>query len=294
MEFFKSIRRFRRKIRPVGEKLEKGRRNDTRLQRKNLVIKGAIFLTLLTITFFAYPRSEVYQYNVEVGDYWHHESVEAPFDFAIFKDEGVIESEKRAIRYNSPPYFQDVPNAKAKMEAKRDTVANQLERIFSTYKLYRENLDRDSLEWAEQDSLSVLEMKRAALLRLTQQQWNYLIASFHEREFADSIRQAQLEGEPRLDQVLLQEAWNIGNQLLNIGILDIQLDSIYTDEIEIRRDEESIVLRKNKENLFGLDEAFMFAQDRYTSMFADDPQRSRLGAAFFSGHISAFAQFYAC
>lgn len=281
MEFFKSIRRFRRKIRPVGEKLEKGRRNDTKLQKKNLVIKGAIFLTLLAVTFFAYPRSEIYQYNIAVGDYWHHESIEAPFDFAIFKDEGVIESEKRAIRYNTQPYFQEVPDAKAKMAAKRDTVANQLERIFSTYKLYQENLDRDSLQWAEQDSLSIVEMKRAALLRLTQQQWNYLIASYHERAFADSVRRAQLEGEPRLDQVLLQEAWSIGNQLLNIGILDIQLDSIYTDEIAIRRDEESIVVRKNKANLFGLDEAFVFAQDRYTSMFADDPQRAKLGAAFF-------------
>ncbi len=281
MKFFKSIRRFRRKIRPVGEKLEKGRRNDTKLQRNNLVIKGAIFCTLVVVTFLAFPKSEVYQYNVAVGDYWHHESVEAPFDFAIFKDEGVNESEKRAIRYNTQPYFQKVPDAKAKMAARRDTVTIQLERIFGVYKRFQENLQRDSLDWALQDSLSIADLKRTALLRLTKQQWNFLFESYHEREFADSLRRVQLAGEPRLDQTLLQESWSIGNQLLNIGILDIQLDSIYTDEIAIRRDEESIVVRKNKENLFGLDEAFVFAQDRFTSMFAEDPQKARLGTSFF-------------
>ncbi|MEM8489056.1 MAG: HDIG domain-containing metalloprotein, partial [Bacteroidota bacterium] len=172
-------------------------------------------------------------------------------------------------------------DAKPKMMAKRDTVSNQLDRVFEVYKRYQENLAVDSLAWATQDSLNIVDLKRTALLRLTQQQWNFLIASYHEREFADSLRRVQLADEPRLDEVLLQEAWSIGTQLLNVGILDIQLDSIYTDEISIRRDDESIVVRKNKANLFGLDEAFVFAQDRYTSMFADDPQRAKLGAAFF-------------
>ncbi len=281
MDFFKSIRRFRRKIRPVGEKLEKGRQNDTRQVRKNLIIKAAIFLTLVVVTYMAFPRSELYQYKVEVGDYWRHESLTAPFDFAIYKDERVIESDKREIRYTTQPYFQEVLDAKDKMMAKRDTVSNQLSRIFSVYKRYRENIERDSLAWADQDSLHVSELKRSALLRLTQHQWNDLITSYHEREFADSLRRIQLADQPRLDEVLLQEAWSIGNQLHSIGILDIQLDSIYTDEISIRRDEESIVVRKSKSNLFGLDEAFVFAQDRYTAMFAEDPHIAKLGAAFF-------------
>ena len=91
MDFFQSIRRFRRKIRPVGERLEKGRSNTDRLKKKNLAVKAAIFFVLIAITFFAYPRSELYQYEVEVGDYWRHESLMSPFDFAIYKDEGIID-----------------------------------------------------------------------------------------------------------------------------------------------------------------------------------------------------------
>ncbi|MEM8488689.1 MAG: hypothetical protein AAF564_24290 [Bacteroidota bacterium] len=108
MDFSKSIRRFRRKIRPVGEKLEKGRQNTSRLQTKNIVIKAAIFLTLVVVTYAAFPRSELYQYSVTVGDYWRHETLAAPFDFAIYKDEGVIESDKRVIRYNTQPSFREV------------------------------------------------------------------------------------------------------------------------------------------------------------------------------------------
>ena len=280
MDIFKYLKRFRRKIRPVGEKLEKGRDNNDSLFKKNLVIKCVIFLALLLVAYIAFPKSELYQFNVEVGELWRYETLKAPYDFAIYKDPGVIESEKRNIRYTTPPYFREVPQAKVRMMAKRDTVRSQLDRIFSAYQQFRENKSRDSLEWALQDSLRVIDLKRTAWLRLTEDQWNYLTDSFISH-LPDSNGQVLTEFEEPLDEMLMAQAWNSANQLMRVGILDIPLDSVLTDEIFIRKEEESIDIRRNKDNVVGLNEAFVFAEEKFTTSLPGQSQYARLGMSFF-------------
>ena len=277
MEINRFIRRFRRKIRPVGEKLEKGRKTEEQLLTKNIFIKSVIFLALLSISYIAFPQSELYQFSVEAGESWRYETLKAPFDFPIYKDIGVIESEKRNIRYTTPPYFSEIPQAKNKMMAKRDTVQNQLNRIFTAYSQFRKNKERDSLTWAVQDSLRVIELKRTAWLRLTQEQWEYLTESYiaHSMDTLDALEEGQL------DQILLNQAWTISDQLMRVGILDIPLDSVLTDEIIIRKIDESIDIRRNKDNVVGLNEAFVFAEEKFSTNFPANSQYARLGNSFF-------------
>ena len=279
MDFVKGIRRFRKKIRPVGEQLEKGRSNNNRVFWKNLAVKIAIFAVLVAVSFAAFPSSETYTFSVEVGDIWRHETLEAPYDFAIYKDGDVIEAERRNVRYSTPPFFSEVPDAKQRMAAKRDTVSQQLDQIFEAYRSRRMNLLRDSLTWAEQDASHIADLKKVSWLILTPYQWNELLASYEDYIVADS---AGLTPRPvLLHETLLDQAWGIGNQLINVGILDVALDSVFTEEIYIRRDEESIVLRRNKSNVFGLNEAFVFAQEQFSSYYTDSPQLASLGSAFF-------------
>lgn len=280
MDINRFIRRFRRKIRPVGEKLEKGRNSENQLATKNLFIKSVIFFALLLISYIAFPKSELYQFSVEAGESWRYETLRAPFDFPIYKDEGVIESEKRNIRYTTPPYFSEIPQAKTKMLAKRDTVKNQLDRIFVAYSQFQKNKERDSLTWAIQDSLRVTDLKRTAWLRLTQEQWEYLTESYMSH-LTDSNGVSLTSAEERLDQALLNNAWNIANQLIRVGILDIPLDSVLTEEIVIRKVDESIDIRRNKDNVVGLNEAFVFAEEKFATSFPANSQYARLGNSFF-------------
>jgi len=280
MDINRFIRRFRRKIRPVGEKLEKGRNSENQLATKNLFIKSVIFFSLLLISYIAFPKSELYQFSVEAGESWRYETLKAPFDFPIYKDEGVIESEKRNIRYTTPPYFSEIPQAKSKMLAKRDTVKNQLDRIFVAYSQFVKNKERDSLTWAIQDSLRVTELKRTAWLRLTQEQWEYLTDSYM-AHLPDSNGVSLSSSEERLDQALLNNAWNIANPLIGVGILDIPLDSVLTEEIVIRKVDESIDIRRSKDNVVGLNEAFVFAEEKFATSFPANSQYARLGNSFF-------------
>ena len=280
MDINKFLRRFRRKIRPVGENLEKGRKSDDQLITKNIFLKSIIFLTLLLVSYVAFPKSELYQFSVEPGEAWRNEMLRAPFDFPIYKDQGVIESEKRNIRFTTAPYFSEIPLAKAKMMAKRDTVKNQLDRIFTTYAQFLENKSRDSLRWAVQDSLLVLDLKRTARLRLTTEQWEYLITAFM-AQVADSNGVVLSAGEKRLDQELLEQSWSIANSLMRVGIIDIPLDSVFTEEIIIRKTDESIDLRRNKDDIVGVNEAFVFAEEKFATSFPARSHYARLGNAFF-------------
>lgn len=280
MEIYKFFRRFRRKIRPVGENLEKGRKDEDQFISKNIFIKSIIFLSLLLVSYIAFPKSELYQFSVESGESWRYETLKAPFDFPIYKDEGVVESEKRNIRYSTPPFFSEIPHAKTKMLAKRDTVKSQLDRIFTAYSRFSQNKARDSLEWATQDSLRMIDLKRVAWLRLTQEQWGYLIESYM-AHVPDSNGVVQASDEERLDEMLLNQSWSVANQLMRVGILDIPLDSVFTDEIVIRKVDESIDIRRSKENIVGLNEAFVFAEEKFASSFPTQSDYARLGNSFF-------------
>ena len=280
MEINRFVKRFRRKIRPVGEKLEKGRKSEKQLLTKNILIKSVIFISLLLVSYIAFPKSELYQFSVEPGESWRYESLKAPFDFPIYKDTGVIESEKRNIRYTTPPYFSEILQANTKMIAKRDTVKSQLDRIFDAYSQFSKNKARDSLLWAVQDSLRVTELKRTAWLRLTQEQWEYLTESYM-AHLPDSNGAITATTSERLDKILLSQAWTIANQLMRVGILDIPLDSVLTEEIVIRKVDESIDIRRNKDNVFGLNEAFVFAEEKFATNFPANSQYARLGNSFF-------------
>ncbi|MEZ4698702.1 MAG: HDIG domain-containing protein [Rhodothermales bacterium] len=278
MSWIKHVFRLRPKIRPVGERLERGFSEDPRVQQRNLIVKGSIFITLVVLTYLAFPHADFYHYTVAEGDFWRHETLEAPFDFAIYKDPEIIESERKNVRFTTPPYFEETEDAAARMAAKRDTVVSQLERIFGTYAAYRFNQRAGLMEAALADSLRYLELRRNARVKLTPQQWQLLTRSYVERDPALSETRAR---GPRLDELLMRKVWSVGTQLISIGILDVPMDSIYTDEIYIRNEAESVVRTKRKDNLFGLNEAFQLARDELIKAYPNNPEYVSLGEGLF-------------
>ncbi|MEX1054486.1 MAG: metal-dependent phosphohydrolase, partial [Rhodothermales bacterium] len=82
---FEKIGLARKKPRPVGQTLEKGRESSRRTTHANWTFKVGILLALVLITLAAFPRSDVYQYTVQVGNEWRQETLIAPFDYPIYK-----------------------------------------------------------------------------------------------------------------------------------------------------------------------------------------------------------------
>src|SRR5690606_25387805 len=270
----------RKKPRPVGQMLEKGRESPSRLKRTRRAFKASIFLILVAVTVAAFPRGEVYQYTVQVGDEWRWEDLRAPFSFSIYKTEEELAEQRAEIRRRVPPYFNPVPNPQERIAANRDTLAAQLERIFEAYRSYRLNLRGGRTDEAARDSMLYMELRRAARLKATADQWQLLIDSYAERipELPRASREPP-EG-PRLDQQLLTQAWELSSQLLVAGVLDVPIDSVLTEEINVRDTLGATDRRVDKQNVYGLDEAEMYVDRQFTSMY-ENPRIASLGTAFF-------------
>lgn len=281
MGLFEKIGLARKKPRPVGQKLEKGRDTTRRVWRANWTYKAGIILVLVVLTLAAFPRGDLYQYTVEVGEEWRQEDLAAPFDFPIYKSDEELQTERADVRRRTPPYFVEILDAQQRMAANRDTVALQLARVFEAYKNYQLNRLRGRSAEAHADSITYIERRRDARLKVTPEQWRMLVQSYAERvpELPQSSREPP-QG-TRLDEQLLEDAWELGTQLLNIGVMDVSHDSVHAEQVYIRNQVEHSERAKNKDSLYGLNEAYTYAQRQFQQLYDDHTEYASLGTAFF-------------
>lgn len=270
-----------KRARPVGQNLERGRGNDRKSARKNLFVKIGIFTVLVGLTLAAFPPTEQYTYFVKEGDVWRNESLLAPFDFAIYKDQATLEAERDQIRYKVPRFFREVPGVMDQVEANRDTLELQLNRILEAYESYRVNQLRGFTSEAVRDSLRYAELRRTARLKLTPEQWRWLLNSHVQRVPDLAPAQPILPDGPPLSELLLAEAYETSARLAQAGVMDISRDSVATDEIVVTNENEGTDRRVDKDEVLGLDEAYLVAQRRFAALHPDNPELANLTYAFF-------------
>jgi putative nucleotidyltransferase with HDIG domain len=279
MRFKAYMAGLRQRFRPrtAGQHFEWGREAEARSERRRgWMIKAAIWLSLIGLTMIAFPRKEVYQFTVQVGEVWQHNDLEAPFDFALYKDAAQLASERRQVMLQTPPYFREIPDAFARMQVNRDSVRNQLEQIFTAYVRYRRNIAQGRWEVAQADSLRYLELRRNARVKLTPEQWRLLSE--------DYLAYASSNTTPRrlpLYAQLLQEAWSFGAQVLQLGLMDVPRDSVLTEEIIVRNEAERSERIVLVSRVFGLDEAYAAAREHFSRQFEGRAELVNVAIALF-------------
>ena len=216
-------------MRPVGSSLERGRDDSRQSRNRNIALKAGIFLALTAITVAAFQHGSVYESMLEVGDVWQRETLIAPFDFALYKTPDSLDAERNRVRFTNQPIFHEIPDAQSRMSANRDTVAAQLAAIFEANKDYLLNQKHNRLEEAHDDSVRAADLRRNTRLKLTQEQWQWLIADYVGRipDLPGSTRDPP-SGSP-LYEALLNEAWAFSTGLITQGVLDVPHDSVFTD-----------------------------------------------------------------
>lgn len=271
-----------KKARPVGQNLEKGRDLNRRLleRRRNLLVKGGIFVALVLITLAAFPRAGIYRYTVQVGDIWRQETLRAPFSFAIYKDGATLDEERRRVRHTTPPYFLEVPNVQERIAANRDTVLAQLDLILGAYAASRTHKQQREPVQAAEDSLRYLELRRNARLKIPAEGWQLLARSYTAGLPGMEMPPPGPAAGPSLHVQLMTQAWEMAAELVTRGVLDVPLDSVLTDQIVVRNERERWERIMDKTSLFGLNEVYSFVEERFDELY-DDRRMASLGAAFF-------------
>lgn len=279
MSFLDKIRLGKKRTRPVGSRLETGLKDSTGSKGKNLAAKFGMMGTLVVLTMLAFPGDE-FKVDAKQGDIWNTPTLLAPYTFSILKDPQQLQVERNEVRSQTPPLFQDVDWA-TQTAANRDTVANQMDRILGAYQDYALNSRRGLLEQAVADSLRYVSLRHNSRLKLSPSQWEMIIQDYSSRipGMVSSTRN-DLRGE-RLDRAILNAAYAEAINIPRSGAVDIPRDSIYSDNIVIRSEEDKAELQRPTDEVYGLNEAYEKARDRFEQTYADNPDYVNLASSFF-------------
>jgi putative nucleotidyltransferase with HDIG domain len=268
--------------RPVGHDLETGGRDDDEDSRlRHWLIRAGLFLGLVVLTVAAFPRGEVYEYAVQVGDTWQQATLEASFDFPIYIDQDRVEARRDTVRKNTAPFFREIPRPREKLAANRDTLAEQLRRTLDAYANFQYHASQGENDAARTDSLRYVQHGRNALASLSSAQWNRLA----EQYAIEGPERTTSEGTDasRLDQRLLDRAFELGAQLLNVGVMDQPQDSVTTDVIVVRNEQERSQRTVEKSTVYGLNEAYDYVEEQLRRAYPENPEYADITFELFRG-----------
>ena len=272
--------------RPVGHDLETGGRDeDEDSHLRHWLIRAGLFLGLVIVTVAAFPRGEVYEYAVQVGDTWQQATLEAPFDFPIYIDQDRVDARRDTVRKNTSPFFREVPQPREKLAANRDTLAQQLDRVLDAYASFRYHASQGEAEGARTDSLRYVQRRRNALASLSPTQWDRL-GEEYVRAVQGLTESSRAPGEadtPSIDHKLLDRAFELGAQLLSVGVMDQPQDSVTTDVVVVRNEQERSQRSVEKSNVYGLNEAYDYVGEQLRRAYPENPEYSDITFEFFRG-----------
>lgn len=294
MGLFDTLGWSRRTAQPVGHELETSGRSDEEESRWQFwLIRGGLLLALVALTVAAFPRGEVYEYTVQVGDTWRQSTLEAPFDFPVYVDQEQVEAKRDTVQRNTPPYFRELSNAGQTLAGNRDTLARQLDRILDAYASFRYHQSQGERSAAREDSSRYIRSRRNAVVALSSSQWETLAEHYVQQVqgLSEGARTEPEQTNQRLDRVLLREAFQLGSQLLNVGVMDQSRDSIHTDAIIVRNQEERVQRSVDKDNVYGLQEAYRYVEKQLRETFQENQEHAGIAFSFFRGIFQPSLQY---
>jgi putative nucleotidyltransferase with HDIG domain len=237
----------------------------------------------------------VYEYTVQVGDTWRQSSLEAPFDFPVYADQDQVEARRDTVRRNTPPYFRELPDARQQLEANRDTLARQLDRIFQHFTEYQRHRADGNQQAARQDSTAYVRARRNSVVALSSGQWETLARFYTQQAEAqpeEARSDAPTTGPNRpLDEELLTESFQLSTQLINVGVMDRSQDSIATDVVLVRNQQERTQRSVDTDNVYGLNEAYQYVETQLSDTFENNPEHADIALSFFRGIFQPSLQF---
>ncbi len=284
MGLFEKLGWSRRSAQPVGHELEtSGHSDDDATPEWQIwALRGGLLLALVGITVAAFPHGEVYEYTVQVGDTWRQSTLDAPFNFPIYIDKERVQAKRDTVRKNTPPYFKEVPDAEQRLNSNRDTLLSQLDELMEAYASFRYHESREENEAARTDSTRYVRLRRNAQATLSRSQWQVLTRHYvRQVQGLSGTSRGGREQVDRLDRALLSKSYRLASQLVNVGVMDQSRDSIYTDNILVRNQNERTQRSVDKDNIYGLNEAYEYVEDRLEETYQENPERSEIAFSFF-------------
>ncbi len=261
--------------RRAGLRTGSRRPQDDRMDRADVLVRVGLFAGLAVLALLAFPNVAVYDGSARVGDVWKGDDVVAPFDFSIRLPEEQVEARRDSVLRSEEPIFTERTEALAQTLARLDSVDARLDSAFVAYAAWQRARERVReydpstatanpaalLAAARRDSAQFVRQRQAITLGLSDRQWRVLLRSAYG---AASGRQGAL------DDQLFDEASRIARELLSRGVLDVDKDSVQSDELLVQDLASRSEVTVRRADVVGRSEARALAQ---RSLFAAFPGR---------------------
>ncbi len=236
-----------------------------RLGARKWALRVALYAALVVVTVSAFPRVRAVLLVYQEGDVWRGETLRAPFGFAVLKDRRVLAAEQRAVRYEVPPYFREVPDVPLRVRARRDSLEAQVQAV--------------------QDAFARLGASRASGDAATTAQdsvrFEALRGLFSPAPSAGAWRALLVPGAGR-GQVgpLIAEAERVVLGLTARGVVDVPRESLLTEAVFVRSETRRTDELRRTATLMSPEEAVDAAARTFAARYPDDGGRAELGALF--------------
>lgn len=99
-------------------------------QNINAIYRVSLFIIALGVLSLIYPNIGNFRYEYQKGKPWMHETLIAPFDFAIHKTEAELNANRDSLLANYYPYYQFKPEVLKKIKSKFNS---NFEKKWTTY-----------------------------------------------------------------------------------------------------------------------------------------------------------------
>ena len=91
---------------------------DKHLKRRlNIIFRIIIVLIICGTIVYLFPKTGSFQYEFQKGSPWRYETLNAPFDFPIYKTDAELAAEREKITREQTPIF----NLKTEVKEKQTT-----------------------------------------------------------------------------------------------------------------------------------------------------------------------------
>lgn len=131
------------------------------------LVRLGLLAGLVAVTVLAFPRSRTLDQTYDVNDEWRGEPVVAPYTFAVFKDPAQLASEYAAVRAEVEPYFLPVDSLDARIRARTDSLAAQIDAVAALVRSARTSSGGRAL----QDSIRAAELRASSILEASPEEW---------------------------------------------------------------------------------------------------------------------------
>ena len=224
----------RRPRRAAGLRLE-GRANGAapgKMSGRDIAARVALIAVLAALAMVAFPRTLVYNGDIERGEVWMKEDVVAPFDFGIQLPEAMLQAQRDSVRRAVPPIFVERPEATERVLARLDTLDALLDSTFAAYVAWQRASQGEPAVGASPgsrraDSLRFRRRADAVPLDLSRDQWRALLGSASAQA---RVRSSGLA----LDDRLLGEVGRVTREVHGDGVIDVPMDSVAASQLVVR------------------------------------------------------------